>query len=199
MKISQINQIIGKTDIYLLDQIIKGRYQSSEIILDAGCGSGRNLYWFYNNDFSIYGIDKKEDNIEALKKTYSNQAGNFSVSKVEEITFQDIFFNHIICNAVLHFAENETNFIKMFSELMRVLKPYGSLFIRVASDIGIENKIKHISDGVYILPDGTTRYLFTKTLYKKLIDTYNFKLLEPLKTVNVNDLRCMTTIVIQKQ
>ena len=196
---SQINQIIGKTDIYLLDQIIKGRYHNSEVILDAGCGSGRNLHWFYSNGFIIYGVDKKGDNIEALKKTYSNLAGNFSVSKVEEITFQDNFFKHIICNAVLHFAENETHFIKMFSELMRVLKPNGSLFIRVASDIGIENKIKHISDGVYILPDGTTRYLFTKTLYKKLIDTYKFKLLEPLKTVNVNDLRCMTTLVIQKQ
>ena len=196
---NQVNQMIGKTDIYLLDQIIKGRYQSSENILDAGCNRGRNLHWFYNNGFTIYGIDKKGDHIEALKKTYSNQVNNFSVSKIEELVFQDDFFNHIICNAVLHFAKNEFHFLKMFSELMRVLKPNGSLFIRVASDIGIADKIKHISDGVYILPDGTARYLFTKTLYKKLIDIYNFKLLEPLKTVNVSDLRCMTTLVIQKK
>lgn len=194
-----INQILGKTDIYLIDQIVKGRYQNTENILDAGCGGGRNLHWFYNNGFNIYGIDAKEDNIEAIKKEYSREAYNFSVSNIEDLKFKDDFFNHIICNAVLHFAENEIHFLKMFSELMRVLKPKGTLFIRVASDIGLKDKIKHISNGVYNLPDGTNRYLVSKTLLKKLVDIYNFKLLEPLKTVNVNDLRCMTTLVIQKK
>ncbi len=194
-----INQILGKTDIYLIDQIVKGRYQNSDVILDAGCGQGRNLHWFYNNEFTIYGIDAKEDNIETLKKIYPKGVNNFSVSKIEELNFKDDFFNHIICNAVLHFAKNETHFLKMFSELMRVLKPKGTLFIRVASDIGIRDKINHISNGVYNLPDGTNRYLVSKTLLKKLIETNTFKLLEPLKTVNVNDLRCMTTLVIQKK
>ncbi len=194
-----INQILGKTDIYLIDQIVKGRYQNSDVILDAGCGQGRNLHWFYNNEFTIYGIDANEDNIEKLKKIYPKGVNNFSVSKIEELNFKDDFFNHIICNAVMHFANNETHFIKMFDELMRVLKSKGTLFIRVASDIGIRDKIKHISNGVYKLPDGTNRYLVSKTLLKKLNETNTFKLLEPLKTVNVNDLRCMTTLVIQKK
>ncbi len=193
-----INQILGNTDIYLLDQIVKGRYQNTDVILDAGCGHGRNLHWFYNNGFTIYGIDAKEDNIEAIKKEYPKETHNFSVSKIEELKFRDDFFNHIICNAVLHFAENEIHFLKMFSELMRVLKPKGTLFIRVASDIGLKDKIKYISNGVYYLPDETIRFLFTKTLLKKLVDINNFILIEPLKTVNVNDLRCMTTLVIQK-
>lgn len=199
MKINQLKEIINNTDIYLIDQILKDRYHIPDIILDAGCGKGRNLHWFYNNDFTIYGIDKRKVNVDGLKKTYSNQTNNFSVAKVEELSFKNNFFNHIICCAVLHFANNESHFFEMFSELMRVLIPKGSLFIRVASDIGIEDKLIHVSEGVYKLPDGTTRYLLTKTLLNRLKELHNFTLIEPLKTVNVNDLRCMTTLVIQKQ
>jgi len=199
MKTNNLKEIINNTDIYLLDQINKNRYHNTEIILDAGCGNGRNLFWFYNNAFTIYGVDKAEVNIEVVKKKYPKQSRNFTVANVEELPFEDVFFHHIICNAVLHFAENELHFIGMFSELTRVLKPKGSLFIRVASDIGNMDKFTPLSEGVYKLPDGTTRYLFTKTLLNKLKQLHNFTLLEPIKTVNVNDLRYMTTLVLQKQ
>ena len=182
-----------------MDQIIKQRYQSSETILDAGCGSGRNLHWFYNNGFSIYGIDVNEEQIKNIKKTYSRQAGNFFLSKVKKLAFNDDFFDHIICNAVLHFAENKSDFKAMFSELIRVLKPNGSLFIRVASTFGIEDKLIPVSKGIYTLPDGTTRFLLTHSLLKDIVENPTLNLLEPVKTVNVNDLRSMTTLVIQKQ
>jgi len=193
-----IKGIIGNTDIYLIDQIVKERYSSSETILDAGCGSGRNLYWFYNNNFTIFGIDQNKTQIKDLKKRYSKQKDHFSVSSLEKMEFEDDFFNHIICNAVLHFAKDKHHFKTMFSELLRVLKPGGSLFIRVASDIGIEDKIIPVSEGVYKLPDGTTRFLLNKSLFSELQNEHQFKMLETFKTVNVNDLRSMTTLVIQK-
>ena len=197
----QIKQIAGHTDIYLLDQILKERYQKTDVILDAGSGSGsgRNLHWFYNNGFAVYGIDKDKNNIEGLKITYSDQKANFHTSTVEKLQFENNFFNHIICNAVLHFAENEIHFLKMFSVLMRVFKPKGTLFIRVASDIGIKDKIVSVSEGAFNLPDGTTRFLLTKSPLKGLQEQYDFNFLEPIKTVNVNDLRCMSTLVIQKK
>ena len=199
MSNSNIKDLIAKTDIYLIDQIVKDRYQTSETILDAGCGSGRNLHWFYHNNFKIYGIDQNETQIEDLKKKYSKQKDHFSVSSLEKMEFKVEFFNHIICNAVLHFAKNKAHFKTMFSELLRVLKPKGSLFIRVASNIGIEDKIFPISEGVFKLPDGTTRFLLTKTLFSELQKEFQFKMLETFKTVNVNDLRSMTTLVIQKE
>ncbi len=193
-----IKQLLANTDIYLIDQIVKERYQPSETILDAGCGSGRNLHWFYQNDFNIYGIDKNEKQIEQLKQTYSKQRDHFSVASLDKIPFEANFFNHIICNAVLHFAKDKAHFKAMFSELIRVLKPKGSLFVRVASNIGIEDKIKLVSEGVYQLPDGTTRFLLTKSLFSELQNIHQFKMLEIFKTVNVNDLRCMTTLVLEK-
>ena len=194
----QLKTQIGATDIYLIDQILKSRYKKFDLILDAGCGSGRNIHWFYNNEFSIYGIDKNVEHIKNLKEKYNNIANNFKVSTLENIPFKNNTFNHIICNAVLHFAENTVHFETMFGELIRILKPNGSLFIRMTSNIGIENDVVQLSEGVYKLPDSTTRFLLTKTLLDKLIKNHYLSFLEPLKTVNVNDVRCMSTLVLQK-
>ena len=83
----------------------------------------------------------------------------------------------------------------MISELHRVLKPSGTLFIRMTSVFGIENLITP-NNGQFNLPDGSNRFLLNTELidYLKL----NFDFIEPLKTVNVNKLRCMSTLVLRK-
>ncbi|WP_189702523.1 methyltransferase domain-containing protein [Subsaximicrobium wynnwilliamsii] len=57
MNYEQTYNLLGNVDIYVIDQILKGRYQPGQSILDVGCGNGRNLKWFYQNDFLIEGID----------------------------------------------------------------------------------------------------------------------------------------------
>ena len=197
MSIIKIKEEIGGIDIYLLDQILKERYLANQLILDAGCGSGRNLKWFYNNSYKIYGVDSSIENINAVKKKYYSRKEHFSVGLVEKLKFDDDSFHHIICNAVLHFAKDENHFISMFTELIRVLKANGTLFIRMTSDIGIKTHIKHIANGVYKLPDGTERFLLTNELLQNIVNTHQLKFLEPLKTVNVDDKRCMTTLMLQ--
>jgi hypothetical protein len=86
----------------------------------------------------------------------------------------------------------------MISELVRVLKPKGSLFIRMTSDIGIEQSVELIGEGVYRIPDSSKRFLLTRALLQNIVQKHNLLFLEPLKTVNVNDLRCMSTLVLQK-
>jgi len=196
MNSKELKQEIGNIDIYLLDQILKERFNSTDKILDAGCGSGRNLQYFINNNFDVYGIDSNENRINSLKNLNNNQ--NFKVAKLEAIPFNKDYFDYIICNAVLHFANNEIHFFKMFSELFRVLKTNGTLFIRMTSDFGIENSVNEIENGVYDIPDGSTRFLLTNTILEKLKNKYNFDFIEPLKTVNVNNLRCMSTLIIKK-
>lgn len=195
----KLKEIVGNTDIYLLDQILKSRYNSDEKILDVGCGNGRNIQWFYRNNFYIQGIDKDEVSLNKAKYKYPKIASHFSCSEVENLPFKNESFNHIICNAVLHFAENTAHFLTMFSEIVRVLKEKGTLFIRMTSTFGIEDKIEFFSEGVYVLPDKNHRFLLTKSLLEEIMSSCNLTFLEPLKTVNVNDLRCMTTLVLQKQ
>lgn len=196
---NSITSIIGRTDIYLIDQIMKERYRPGEKILDAGCGGGRNMHWFIQNDFDIFGTDWSEAAILNLRNTYPQLPGeNFQISLVEKMPFSDNYFEHVISSAVLHFANNEQHFKEMLGEMIRVLKPGGSIFIRMTSDIGIENKVKLLSNGNHQIPDGSMRFLLTKPLLANCMQELNLSFLEPLKTVNVNDLRCMSTLVLIK-
>jgi len=189
---------IKNTDIYLIDQILKERFQKDAIILDAGCGNGRNLTWFYKNNYPIFGIDVAADKIAVVKENYPNQKENFTTASLEKLSFKNNKFDVVICNAVLHFAKNEQQFQQMFAELFRVLNPNGIFFIRMTSNIGIENKVQLITNGVYQIPDGSTRFLLTTQILKNLKKKHPFSFIEPLKTVNVNNLRCMTTLVLHK-
>ncbi len=194
-----IQKLVGNTDIYLLDQIMKGRYDTGSRILDAGCGNGRNLHWFLQNNYTVFGIDTDENSIAILKKENpSMPSENFSVMPVENMSFENEAFDNVICSAVLHFAHNTGHFLAMMTELVRVLKPGGSLFIRMTSNIGIETLVHFISNGVYKIPDGSKRFLLTKTLLNEIMHQYNLNFLEPLKTVNVDDKRCMSTFVLYK-
>ena len=198
-KINEIQNHLGQTDIYLLDQIMKGRYKENEKILDAGCGNGRNMHWFRQNNFDVYAIDNNEEVITQLRNAHpSIPQENFQVSSVDKTSFPDNFFDHIVCIAVLHFAKNKVDFKNMMGELVRITKLGGSLFFRIASDIGIQDKIKPIGEGVYRIPDGTDRFLLNKTLLAECMQENNLAFLEPFKTVNVDDLRCMSTLVLRK-
>lgn len=199
MAITSLQSILGDTDIYLLDQIRKGRYKKDEKLFDAGCGNGRNLTWFLQNNLLVYGIDRDLAAIQDLKVRISDlDPKKFMVSEIENTPFPGNYFDHIICSAVLHFANGNEHFQRMGSELVRILKPGGSLFIRMTSNIGIENKVALIEDGVYFLPDESTRFLLTKSLLASFMEQNRLSFLEPLKTVNVNDIRCMSTLVLQK-
>lgn len=199
-KNNSISELLGRSDIYLIDQIMKERYAQGDKILDAGCGGGRNMHWFLQNNIEIYGIDASDAAIINLRNKYPLlPAENLQVSLVEKLPFSDHFFNHVISSAVLHFATSSLHFKGMIGEMVRVLKPGGTLFIRMTSDIGIEDKVKLLSNGNYQIPDGSMRFLLTKPLLAEIMEQFNLLFLEPLKTVNVNDVRCMSTLMLQKK
>ena len=199
MDTSLINKVIGDTDIYLIDQILKGRYKEHETILDAGCGIGRNMHWFLQNNLCIYGIDSNTTYITELKMDFPNLPPiRLQVADIEQMPFGDNFFNHIISSAVLHFAESTQHFLNIMHEMFRVLKPNGTLFIRMTSDIGIEHLVKKLKNGMYMLPDGTTRFLLTREILRQVLHQYPLTFIEPLKSVNVDDMRCMSTLMLHK-
>ncbi len=198
MTIQNLRSELGNIDIYLLDQLLKDRYSSQDKILDAGCGSGRNIHWFYKNKFNIYGVDRDVEQIKYIKSIYPDWDTKFGVSSLETLKYEDDFFDHIICSAVLHFASGTDHFTAMFSELIRVLKPTGTLFIRMTSNIGIKDNISHINEGVYRLGDESDRFLLTPELLTSIMNDHKLSFLEPLKSTNVHDLRSMSTLVLQK-
>ncbi len=195
-----IHQLLGNTDIYLIDQIMKGRYALPGRILDAGAGAGRNLHWFVRQGFEVYGTDRDSVAVSALKQHYPEvPADHFLIAAVEALPFTDDYFQHVISSAVLHFADNQAHFERMFGEMIRVLKPGGSLFVRVASDVGLVDNLISLGNGQFHLPDGSDRFLLTRSLLETMLMQQQLSMLEPFKTVLVDEMRSMAVLVFQKK
>lgn len=186
-------------DLSLLDQVLKGRFIPGSKVLDVGFGSGRNSFWFLNNGFNVHGIEQSKESLVRFHKSLillEKDPGNFIYGNLEELPYKNGEFDLVICNAVLHFSKSEEHFQSLFSELVRMLNSNGILFIRMTSDIGIADKITNGKNRVFLLPDNSHRFLLTRELLLEVMDTHSLKFVEPLKTVNVNDVRCMTTLVL---
>jgi tellurite methyltransferase len=197
--LQNLSEMIGQTDIYLIDQIVKGRYKQEDRILDAGCGQGRNMHWFVQNNITIVGTDADATALAAASAQFPNvECAHFALAPCDALPFQNDYFDHIICSAVLHFAVSEQHFMKMMEELIRVMRPDGTLFIRMASIFGMEQLLTIDANGHSILPDGTTRFLLTDYLLHAIMKNFNVELSAPVKTTIVHGQRCMSTVLISK-
>lgn len=198
-----LREQFGDIDIYLFDQLLKGRVTREMRILDAGCGAGRNLTYLLRGGYEVYAVDRSEAAIQEVQRLGAAIVPNWlseqaRVEAVEKMSFADGSFDFIISSAVLHFAENEAHFEQMVHELWRVLKPGGRLFARLASSIGMESSMQPLGNERYLLPDGSTRFLVNEERLLRLTARLNGHWYEPLKTVIVAGKRCMSTWCIQK-
>ena len=123
----------------------------------------------------------------------------FRVEPVEALSFADRSMDAVISSAVLHFARDHAHFDAMAQQMWRVLAPGGVFFCRLASSIGMEDRMRPVGDGRFHLPDGSVRYLVDEARLMALTTALGGVLLDPLKTTIVQDQRCMTTWVVRKR
>ena len=180
----------GNIDIYLFDQLLKGRIESTDRILDAGCGSGRNAHYLLREGFDVYGVDENPRAVQEFD-------GHARQASIDALPFADAYFDVVICSAVLHFARDDAHFEGMVTELFRVLRPGGLFFARLASSAGIESQVRWLDGRRASLPDGSERYLVDEAQLMRLTHHYG-ALLDPLKTTIVHGQRSMTTWVVRK-
>ena len=200
---SDLDRQFGQIDIYLFDQILRGRLRPGMRVLDAACGGGRNLVYLLQSGFEVFATDADARAVEAVRGLAAQlapqlPAENFRVEPVERMTFPDAFADVVVSSAVLHFASDDAQFDSMVREMWRVLKPRGMLFCRLASSIGMEDRVRRIGGRRYMLPDGSERYLVDEAMLMDLTARLGGRLLDPLKTTVVQNQRCMTTWVVAK-
>ena len=198
-----LQEWLGQIDIYLFDQLLKGRFNPAMRVLDAGCGGGRNLIYFLRCGYDVCGVDLSTEAVAHVRALASGlaphlPADNFRVEAVEEMSFADAGFDLVISSAVLHFARDEEHWQGMLGEMWRVLKPGGVLFARLASSVGMEEQIRRLERRRYRLPDGSDRFLVDDRMLLDATDSLGGELLEPLKTVVVRNLRSMSTWCLRK-
>ncbi len=204
MPVPTIQEQFGQIDIYLFDQLLKGRISPGMRILDAGCGSGRNLVYFLREGYDVFAVDPDGQavaNVRALARMLAPTlpSSNFSVEAVEQMSFDDGYADVVICSAVLHFARDDAHFESMLQGAWRVLKPGGLFFCRLGSSIGMERQVEHIEGRRYKSPDGSERYLVDEALLASLTERLGAELADPLKTTVVQNQRSMTTWVLRKR
>ncbi len=193
---ADLQQQFGQIDIYLFDQLLRGRIAPGMRIFDAGCGSGRNLAYLFREGYEVFGVDQDPRAVEAVRRL--SAPDNFRVEAVEAMSFPDAFADVVLSSAVLHFARDDDQFEAMLRGTWRVLKPGGLFFCRLASSIGIEGQVKRMAGRRFLLPDGSQRYLVDEALLMARTKELGGQLLDPLKTTVVQNQRSMTTWVLRK-
>src|SRR5687767_9912522 len=198
-----LQEWFGSIDIYLFDQLLKGRLVPGMRVLDAGCGSGRNLIYFLKSGYEVFAVDESEQAIERLRELAARLAPhlpqeNFKTDGIERMHFGDTEFDVVLSSAVLHFASDDLHWKAMLEEMWRVLKPGGIFFARLASTIGIEDQVRLIEGRRYRLPDGSDRFLVDAEMLHSVSNELGGEFLEPIKTTVVENMRAMTTWVLRK-
>jgi tellurite methyltransferase len=198
-----LQEQFGGIDVYLFDQLLKGRFDPSMRILDAGCGAGRNLVYFLREGYDVRGVDTSPDAIahaRALARALAPQLPeeNFRREPVEKMSFEDESFDAVLSSAVLHFARDEAHWLASMREMWRVLKPGGLFFARLASTAGVESYIEHLGGRRYRLPGGVEWLLADEPLLRETAKSLRGELLEPLKTVVVHGARAMSVWCLRK-
>ena len=198
-----LQEQFGPIDIYLFDQLLRGRITPGLRVLDAGCGHGRNLVYLLREGYDVYGADADPEAIAAVRQLAATLApqlppDNFRAEPVEGMSVADDSMDVVISSAVLHFAQNGPHFLAMLRGSWRALKPGGLFFCRLASSIGIENQIEYRGDRRFLLPDGSERFLVDESLLLQCTRQLGGELLDPLKTTVVQGQRSMTTWVLRK-
>src|SRR2546426_4140956 len=188
-----LEEWFGGIDIYLFDQLLKGRIVPGMRVLDAGCGAGRNLVYLLKSGFEVFGLDESNAAVAQTRRLVTELApqtplDNFRVEPVERISFADAGFDVVLSSAVLHFARNEEHWRSMVSEMWRVLKPGGGFFSRLASSIGVEDQIALIEGRRYHLPDGSERFLVDEAMLLSVTAMLGGEFVEPIKTTVVQNL-----------
>ena len=194
----------GNIDIYLFDQILRGRIGPPPLrIFDAGFGGGRNIVYFLRNGYDVAGVDADPHAVAAVRDLAERlapqlPASNFLCLLVDRMTLPEATADVVISSAVLHFAADDAEFLSMLKGSWRVLKPGGLFFCRLASSIGIEGLVEPLNGRRHLLPDGSERYLVDEELLLQLTQELGGELLDPIKTTVVQNQRSMTTWVVRK-
>jgi tellurite methyltransferase len=195
---SPLQAQFGPIDIYLFDQLLRGRIQPGMTILDAGCGGGRNLVYLLNEGFQVHGADADARSLAPLQARFGSE--RFRAEPLEAMTFPDDFADVVLASAVLHFARSDAHFAAMLRGCWRLLRPGGLFFCRLASSIGLPpDSLAPLGDNRFHLPDGSDRYLVDEATLLQWTATLGADLLDPLKTTVVQGQRAMTTWVLRKR
>jgi SAM-dependent methyltransferase len=198
----RLREQFGEIDVYLFDQLLRGRIETGMRVLDAGCGAGRNLVFLLREGFEVWGVDESAEAIAQVRQLAARlaprvPADRFRVEQVEAMSLPDASVDVVISSAVLHFARDQAHWLRMVREMWRVLTPGGLLFARLATSVGQPDLVP-VGNGVFRLPDGSIRYVVDHEMLAAATTHLGCSLVDPLRSTVVEGMRSMGTWIVRK-
>lgn len=152
-----------------------GKIKKGDIVLDLGSGAGFDAFLAAKKVGSggrVIGVDMTEEMINkakanALKYNYSNV--EFRLADIEDLPVDDNSIDAAISNCVINLAPDKA---KVFSEVFRVLKPGGRLYL---SDIVLLGELSEEQKNSEELIAGCVGGALQKRDYLKKIEDAGFK------------------------
>ena len=123
---SELRAQFGEIDIYLFDQLLRGRIQAGHARVDAGCGGGRNLVYLLRAGYEVFGADRDADAIRAVRALAARARADAcrletsGSSLSSDDAFRTAFADVVIGSALLHFARDTAQFEAMVAGMWRV-------------------------------------------------------------------------------
>ncbi|MFA5000881.1 MAG: class I SAM-dependent methyltransferase [Candidatus Paceibacterota bacterium] len=145
-------------------------------LLDLGCGGGRDSQYFSRRGLKVVALDilRSEDQQEKLKQNNIP----FVKSDIRKLKLKGNSFDVIYAHLSLHYFNNKTT-DKVFSNLHKILKPGGYLFIKCKSvNDPLYGKGKKIEENFY--EEEHLRHFFSKDYMREKLK--NFKIIKITQT-----------------
>jgi tellurite methyltransferase len=174
-------------DIYLIDQLMRGRIRAGMSVLDIGCGDGRNLPALAGAGCEVTAIDVDARAVAAARARMAGTVdpARIVVAQLEELPFAPGGFAVVLVNAVLHFAPDAATFHGWADACWRQRAGQGLLLARLSTRIGLPDAAP---PGFGYLPDAADLLACEQRWKARRAD--------PLKTTLVESIRTMTTWVL---
>jgi SAM-dependent methyltransferase len=161
------NNVWGKVKQYM-NQLSKNSY-----IADIGCGNGKNMY---RTDCEYIGLDFCLN----FTKICKNNNKEVLIANNLNIPFKNNSFDHAISVAVIHHLSTIEKRLKALNEIIRIVKPGGTVFISVwALEQPVNSRRKFIkNDNMVEWNDHGNKYLrfyhvFSEGELEKMASEYN--------------------------
>lgn len=161
--------------------------QGIETILDLGCGVGRNALEFCKKGFKVVGMDISREALVTFNSHLDQE--NLTVNLVKgtnnTLPFSNESFDAILAVRSLQHGSLK-NIRDSISEIARVLKPRGSIFVSVCGRYAmgrlrpnLVSTATRIGDNLYIPNEGWERgiihYIFNKKVIYNLFKDFQMQ------------------------
>ena len=144
------------------------KFTESGKVLDAGCGFGQWSLALAHLNKEVYACDADSTRVAFLERIASaNKITNINIMQgfIDNLPFENDYFDTVFCYGVLY----TTLWKKSLSELVRVLKPGGKIYVN-ANGIGW---FKHLW---YTEPNITVDYVPRKFAAEAWLNTYRYQI-----------------------